>query len=580
MSNSNPALRTKGNAATMGTPGSITNPKLKTQLWEYGKRRRTDGPYADNLEVDALVVGGGFGGVFCFHSLREAGLNTAIYEAGTDLGGTWRWNCYPGAMVDSEVPEYQLSIPETWKTYNWPNNYPTYRELRDYFDHCDKVLDIKSHTAFESVVVGAEFDTKAGKWHVKTADGRTCKTKYLVIAAGFAAKRYVPDWPGIEKFKGFVSHSSFWPDDEIDVKGKRCAIIGTGASGVQITQAWGPTAGHLKVFQRTPNLTVPMRLRNLTVDEQNEGKKWYPELFDLRERCFGGFLYDFSEKMTFEDSPEEREAFFEKLWSDGGFRYWLGNYKDYLFNAKANRAVYDFWQKKQALRLKDARKRDILVPKEPPHPWGVKRPCLEYAYFEQFNRDNVDVVDIRGNPIQEFNEKGIKLADGTQHDFDVICIATGFDVVTGGMTAMGLKALNGEQLEKQWKKAAYTYLGTTVAGYPNMFHLYGPQGPTLLSNGPTSVEIQGRWITDAIKLCERNNIKYINPTDAASKEWKRKINALSDRSLFPTTKSTYMGGSLPGKAFEHTCYAGGMYNYAQEIRSVLPHFEGFEVVKN
>jgi len=188
---------------------------------------------------------------------------------------------------------------------------------------------------------------------VRTADGRTCKCKYLVIAAGFAAKRYIPPWPGIDKFKGIMHHSSFWPDDEIDVKGKKCAIVGTGASGVQITQAWGPQAGHLKVFQRTPNLTVPMRLRSLTPEEQETAKKWYPELFDLRERCFGGFLYSFCERKTFEDTPEEREKFFEKLWTDGGFRYWLGNYKDYLFDPKANREVYDFWAKKQRARIND-----------------------------------------------------------------------------------------------------------------------------------------------------------------------------------------------------------------------------------
>lgn len=422
--------------------------------------------------------------------------------------------------------------------YNWPSNYPGYKELRDYFDHLDKVLDIKSNTAFESVVADARFDTDEGRWYVKTADGRTAKAKYLVIAAGFAAKRYVPDWPGIEKFKGIIHHSSFWPDEEIDVSGKSCAIIGTGASGVQITQAWGPHAGHLKVFQRTPNLTVPMRLRKLTAEGQEAAKKWYPELFDLRERCFGGFLYSFCERKTFEDTPAEREKFFEKLWTDGGFRYWLGNYKDYLFDPKANRAVYDFWAKKQRARVSDPAKRDLLVPVEPPHPWGVKRPCLEYAYLEQFNRPNVDVVNIKDNPIESFDEKGIKLADGTHHDFDIICIATGFDVVTGGMTAMGLHNVKGVTLKDQWKKAAQTYLGTTVAGYPNMFHLYGPHGPTLLSNGPTSVEVQGRWITDVIKQCERDGIKYINPTDEASKEWKKKINALSDISLFPTTKST------------------------------------------
>ncbi|TKA75117.1 hypothetical protein B0A55_05024 [Friedmanniomyces simplex] len=567
----------------MGDPGEmldpVTNPKLKTQLREYGRRSRTDGPYADNLEVDALVVGGGFGGVFCFYSLRKAGLKTVIYEAGTDLGGTWRWNCYPGAMVDSEVPEYQLSIPETWKTYNWPNNYPGYQELRDYFDHCDKVLDIKSQTAFESVVTEARFNTDEGRWYVKTADGRTAKAKYLVLAAGFAAKRYVPPWEGIDKFKGIVHHSSFWPDEEIDVSGKRCGIIGTGASGVQITQAWGPKAGHLKVFQRTPNLTVPMRLRKLSAEEQEEAKKWYPELFDLRERCFGGFLYDFCEKTTFEDTPEDREKFFEKLWSDGGFRYWLGNYKDYLFDPKANRAVYDFWAKKQRARLDNEKDRDILAPLEPPHPWGVKRPCLEHSYLEQYNRPNVEAVSLKNTSIESFNEDGIKLADGTQHDFDIIVIATGFDVVTGGMTAMGLHSLNGETLEAQWKKSAITYLGTTVSGYPNMFHLYGPHGPTLLSNGPTSVEVQGRWITDVIKKCESEGIKYINATEEASKEWKKKINALSDISLFPTTKSTYMGGSDPNKAFEQTNYAGGLYAYGKDIRSVLPDLRGFDVVK-
>lgn len=238
------------------------------------------------------------------------------------------------------------------------------------------MLDIKSNTAFHSVVTEAEFNTDEGRWYVKTADGRTCKCKYLVLAAGFAAKRYVPKWEGIEKFKGVVHHSSFWPDEEMDVTGKRCAIIGTGATGVQITQAWGPKAGHLKVFQRTPNLTVPMRQRTLTALEQDMAKKWYPELFDLRERCFGGFLYDFCERKTFEDSEVDRQAFFEKLWTDGGFRYWLGNYKDYLFDEKANRAVYDFWVKKQRARILDPKVAEVLVPTEPPHPVSDNTPLV------------------------------------------------------------------------------------------------------------------------------------------------------------------------------------------------------------
>ncbi|KEF62633.1 uncharacterized protein A1O9_00606 [Exophiala aquamarina CBS 119918] len=553
---------------------------IKTELREYAHRRSNTGPYADNLEVDALVVGGGFGGVFCFYLLRKAGFKTVIYEAGNDLGGTWRWNCYPGAMVDSEIPEYQLSIPETYKDWTWPSNYPTYKDLRAYFDHVDKVLDIKSNTAFDSVVVDAQFDTKAGRWHVKTADGRVAKAKYLVVAAGFAAKRYVPDdFVGIDSFKGVIHHSSFWPDLNIDVTGKRCGVIGTGASGVQIAQAWGPKAGHLEVFQRTPNLAVPMRKRDLTAEEQNKAKANYPELFNFREKCFGGFLYTFSERSTWEDTPEEREAFYQKLWDDGGFRFWLGNYKDYLYDPKANREAYNFWARNVRNRIGDAKTRDLLAPLEPPHPFGVKRPCLEYSYYEQFNRPNVDLVDIKNNPIVGFTEKGIKLKDGSVHELDVICIATGFDVVTGGMTAMGLRSITGEYLADQWKKAAYTYLGTTISGYPNMFHLYGPHGPTLLSNGPTSVEVQGRWIVDAIKQVERQGLKYINPTNEASEKWKKHINELSDISLFPTTKSTYMGGSKPDKAFEQVNYAGGLAHYGEEIRQTLPAFVGFEKVK-
>ncbi|GAD96066.1 steroid monooxygenase (CpmA), putative [Paecilomyces variotii No. 5] len=552
---------------------------MRTDLKEYANRRDTTGPYADNLEVDALVVGGGFSGVFILHELRKRGLKTVIYEAGKDLGGTWRWNCYPGAAVDSEVPEYQYSIPETYKDWTWSTNYPSYKELRAYFDHVEKVLDIKKDCAFESVVIGAEFNQDEGRWHVKTADGRTAKAKYLVVAAGFSAKRYIPEYEGMDKFKGIIHHSSFWPEEGVDVRGKRCGIIGTGASGVQVTQAWGPVAGSLKVYQRTPNLAVPLRRKNLTKEEQEICKQHYPQLFELREKCFAGFTYHFAERTAFEDNEEEREAFLEKIWQDGGFHFWLANYKDYLFDPKANREVYNFWAKKSRARIAEPKKRDMLAPVEPPHAFGIKRPCLEENYFEQFNRPNVDVVDVKNNPIKRFTETGIELEDGTIHELDVVCVATGFDITTGSMTQMGLRSINGTNLEDEWKAGAYTYLGTTVSGYPNMFHLYGPHGPTLFSNGPTSVEVQGRWIVDAIRLLERQGIKYINPTPESSKEWKKHINHLSDITLFPTTRSTYMGGSVPGKPFEQVNYAGGMWPYLNEIRAVLPDFKGFDVVK-
>lgn len=230
----------------------------------------------------------------------------------------------------------------------------------------------------------------------------------------------------MHKFKGVVHHSSFWPDKKVDVSGKRCAVIGTGASGVQIVQAWGPEAGSVKVFQRTPNLAVPMRRYALSEAQQQAAKLWYPEFFRLRETSFAGFRYDWLERNTFDDTPEERRATYEKAWAEGGFRFWVAIYKDNLINPEANRESYRFWADKTRARIGDPRLRELLAPREMPHYFGIKRPCLENDYYEQFNRETVDVVDIKSNPIKEFDETGIVLEDGTHHEFDVIAVATGF----------------------------------------------------------------------------------------------------------------------------------------------------------
>ncbi|KAJ0165675.1 Baeyer-Villiger monooxygenase [Colletotrichum tanaceti] len=560
--------------------------KFATELTDYASRRQTTGPYADNLDVDVLIVGGGFGKRRLHaQTLREMGLRAVVYEAGTSLGGTWRWNRYPGARVDSEVPEYEFSWPEVFKDWTWSTNYPNFQELRAYFDHVDRVLNLSKDCSFETVVVGAQFQPAEGKWHIKTADGRLAKSKYFIVAAGFASKRYIPNWPGVEKFQGVVHHSSFWPEEDVAVGGKRCAVIGTGASGVQIAQEWGRAVGErgeLKVFQRTPNLAVPMGKRSLTPREQDAGKAWYPRLFELREKCFGGFFYGIAERNTFDDGPADREAFYRALWDHGGFRYWLGNYRDMLLDPDANREAYRFWSRNVRARIGDAGKREILAPTvdRMPHFFGVKRPCLEQDYYEQFNKPNVDVVDVSKNAIAGFTEAGIKLEDGTRYELDVVAIATGFDITTGGMTNMGLKSIHNTSLQDEWKAAANTYLGTTVAGYPNMFHMYGPHGPTLLSNGPSTVEVQGRWIADCIRKMERERVRWIDPTAEATRAWKRRINALSDASLFPTTRSTYMGGSVPGKAFEQVNFAGGIPQYAMEIREKLDGWVGFDVVRD
>ncbi|KAL0938679.1 HK97 family phage prohead protease [Colletotrichum truncatum] len=559
---------------------SLNGKRYATELKDYSFRRReTTGPYADDLDIDALIVGAGFSGIFMLKTLRDQGFRVVVYEAGTSIGGTWHWNNYPGARTDSQVIEYEFSWPEVWKDWTWTTNYPDIGELRAYFDHVDKVVNVRKDCSFGTVVTGSEFDVEEGKWHVETADGRTAKCKYLVIAAGFSSKRYFPDWPGVESFKGIIQHSSFW-QDQITVSDKRCAVIGTGASGVQIAQEWAPDARSLTVFQRSPNTAIPMRRRDLAPEEQNaSAKAMYPYLFKLRETTIGGMLYGPTEHGTFDDNPEERKRFFQSLWEAGGLKFWLGGYKDLFCSAEASKEAYAFWVQKVRPRVKDPRKRDILAPLEAPYYFGMKRPSLENNFYEQFNRENVDVVDVSNNQIIEFTETGLVLQDGTHHELDVVAVATGFDITTGGLTNMGIRSINGTALEDEWKKAANTYLGMTIHGYPNMFHIYGAHGPTSVANGPTAMEVQGRWIGACIRKIERDlDIKYINPTLEATRKWKAHINELSKERLFATTRSTYMGGSVPGKAFEQVNYVGGVPEYKKEIWAALDSWEGFELV--
>jgi len=537
----------------------------------------TNGNYAKELETDVLIVGAGFGGIYLMHKLRQLGFNCKIYEAGTNIGGIWHWNCYPGARVDSQVPIYEYSLPEIWKDWTWSCRYPGTNELRAYFDHVERKLDIKKDCAFNTRVVGAHFDKPSGKWLTQTEDGRTAKSKYLLLALGFAAKRHFPDWPGMDQFKGEIHHSSFWPDSGVDVKRKRVAVIGTGSTGIQIAQETSKEAASMTNFVRTPNLCLPMQQQNLTKEEQDRRKQGdYQAIFKERLNTFAGFGYDSVERNTFDDNPQEREAFYESLFENGGFEFWLANYKDLLFDMEANRQAYNFWAKKTRARITDPKKREILAPLEPPHAFGVKRPSLEQNYYEMLDRPENNVIDVKKTPIERFTEKGIVTSDGKEHEFDVIALATGFDSVTGGMKNMGLKDVDGVELSDKWKDGTYSYLGMTLSGFPNMFFLYGLQGPTAFSNGPTCVEVQGDWIIEAMKRLKDQKIDYCAATHEAEKEWKDKVTELSDKTLFPTANSWYMGANVPGKKREQLNFAGGFPLYKELTHRALDRgFEGF-----
>lgn len=553
---------------------------LKNDISTHGTQRGTGDQYADGLDTDVLIIGAGFGGIYLLHRLRdELGMNVKVFEAGADLGGIWHWNCYPGARVDSPIPVYEYSLPEVYKSWTWSCKYPGYSELREYFNHVDRVLDVKKDIAFNTRAVDSQYNAKTGRWTVKTEDGRTATSRMLMVCTGFAAKRHIPDWPGIEKYQGEIHHSSFWPDNGVDTSSKRVAVIGTGATGIQLSQALAKESKHLTVFVRTPNLCLPMQQEPRDPKTQTNEKGEYTDFFKLRRTTFSGFPYDVIKRKTFDDTPEQRKATYDDLFQKGGFNFWLANYQDLLIDPEANIEAYKYWAQRTRARISDPAKRDILAPEDRPHYFGTKRPSLEQDYYESMDRPNVDIVDMKKAPIVEFTEKGIKTSDGKVHELDMVALATGFDSLTGGMRSMGLKDSDGVDLSEKWSDSVYSYLGTCCNKYPNMFFLYGVHGPTAFSNGPTCVEVQGDWIFQAVKHMNEQGLVSIEPTREAEVEWYNKVQDISNATLFPQTKSWYMGANIPGKKVEQLNYAGGFPKYIEEINSVFDDWKGFTLVR-
>ncbi|KAF9259345.1 FAD/NAD(P)-binding domain-containing protein [Marasmius fiardii PR-910] len=438
-------------------------------------------------EPDVLIVGAGFGGVYTLHRLRQLGCSVKVFEAGSGFGGIWFWNCYPGARVDSNVPLYELSIEELWKDWTWSEKFPGYAELREYFHHVDTKLDLKKDIHFNTRVVSAHYDTRIDRWDVKAEDGTVVRPRFLLLCLGFAAKKYIPPFTGLENFQGICHHTAAWPQEGVPLEGKRVAVIGTGATGVQVIQEVGPIAGHLTVFQRTPNTALPMAQSKLDKRLQQKRKPLYPTMYRRRLQTFTGYDLNFYPHDLFSVSPEECRLYMEDLWGRGGVHFIASNYQDVIINEDANKVAYDFWKEKVRERLHDPVTQEILAPTVPPHPFGTKRPSLEQTYYEVYNQPNVKLVNLQANPIAEITSDAIITGDGVRHEVDVIVLATGFDSVTGGITQIDIRGVDGTTIKDKWASGVYTNLGMTTANFPNMFFTYGPQAPTALSNGPTCI---------------------------------------------------------------------------------------------
>ncbi|KAG9311539.1 cyclohexanone monooxygenase [Chiua virens] len=528
---------------------------------------------------DAIIVGGGFGGVYHLIQLRDLGFNCKLIEAGSDFGGTWYWNRYPGARVDSDIPIYEFSRPELWKGWTWTEKFPGQKELQAYFTYVAEKLDLRKHCRFDSPIQQAHWDDQLHLWHV-TANGKdgiySATARHLILCTGFGSKPYIPDLKGLETFKGVWSHTSRWPKEGIETTGKKVGIIGTGASGVQVIQEIGQQVETLTVFQRTPNLAIPMGQYPVSKQVQTHFKQVYDEIYQKLPTTFSGFPIDWIPRTAMQDSAEQREATYQELWDNGAFHFWIANYKDLFYDKASNDAAYAFWRNKVGERIKDPRKRELLAPAIPPHPWGCKRPCQEQYFYEIFNQDNVDIVDINTNPILEITPRGVKTAD-QEYEFDVLVVATGFDTHTGALLDIDIRGVNGETIQDHWRDGTVTYLGMTVDNFPNLYFVYGPQGPTAFCNGPTCVEVQGNWIVKTIEFLHQHGITKFNPISQAALDYKKHIDEMSNATLFPLVKSWYMGANIPGKKREAYNYLGGLKTYKKEITEEMEGgYPGFQ----
>ncbi|KAJ6119199.1 hypothetical protein N7523_003479 [Penicillium sp. IBT 18751x] len=526
------------------------------------------------LDVDAVIVGAGFSGVYVLQRLRDQlGLNVKILEAGTGLGGVWNNNTYPGARVDSGAPVYGFSIAKVYQTWKWSQPYPDQKELQAYFNHVDSVLSIKKDCIFNSRVTTASFNAEEAQWTIQTEEGKVVRAKYFIPAIGFAEQQWVPPWKGLASFQGTVHHSSQWPREGVNVEGKRVAVIGTGATGIQIIQEWAKEAAELFVFQRTPNIALPMHRDEFDSEKQRQIQDETPEAFARAWETQSGMRLPSPTKAFADYKPEEAETILNRIYDQGGFGLWAGAFTDTLMNPKANRATYDAWARRVRARVHDPVKRDLLAPLEPPHPFGTKRPSLEHHYYELFNEPHVHLVDTKSHPITEITPEGIVTDDGRQYEVDVIALATGFNSSTGGFSKLHIKDLNGGDLAARWKEGVETYLGLMVPGYPNMFLPYCVHAPTPFANGPVFIEFQANFIRDLVKKMEKGGIKSLDPLETSAETWRTEVDTIGNMTLFPKTKSWYMGANIPGKPVEMLYYFGGIPRYREKCGEALENLE-------
>ncbi len=524
--------------------------------------------------ADVVIVGAGFAGMRMLVRARESGLTAVVYEAASDVGGTWWWNRYPGARCDVESMDYSYSFDEALQQeWEWSERYATQPEILAYANHVADRYDLRRDIRFNTRVTASHWNDEQRRWDVSTDRGHHTSARFLVMASGCLSTTKDPEVEGIDRFAGPTFHTGRWPHEGVDFTGQRVGVIGTGSSGIQSIPLIAEQAAHLFVFQRTPNFTMPARNAPLDPAFIADRKAHYAAYREWTRNTRTGAPYERPRASALSVGDAEREATYRKAW-DSGLLYSMGStYNDLLVDERANETAAEFFRARIRDIVAEPEIAELLSPRS--YPFGTKRPCLDTGYFATFNRDNVTLVDVQSSPIVEMTETGIRTQDD-QYELDVIVFATGFDAMTGPLLNVDIVGARGTKLRDKWAAGPRTYLGLGVNGFPNLFIITGPGSPSVLMNMIMGIEQHVDWIGGCIDHLDSRGFTTIEATIEAEDAWVARVNEVADATLFPRANSWWIGANVPGKPRVFMPFVGGFDVYRQICFDVeAKNYEGF-----
>lgn len=523
--------------------------------------------------VDICVVGAGFAGMYTIVKARELGKSVRVFEAGDDVGGTWYWNRYPGARCDIESVEYSYSFDKDLEQdWDWTERYAAQPEILRYAQHVADRFNLRSDIQFSTRVVSAHFDESSSTWLTTTDQGDIVRSQFIVFATGCLSSTNRPHFPGADEFLGETYHTGEWPHEGVDFSGKTVGLIGTGSSAIQSIPHIAEQAQHLTVFQRTASFSVPARNDAIDAEYVQRVKANYENFRVANRQQTGAFgsTIERGESSALSATNEDRRLEFERRWAKGGFGF-LSSYNDFLLKKEANDTVAEFVREKIRETVQDPRTAEALMPQQV---IGCKRLCLDTNYYETFNRPNVSLVPVHEHPIERITANGL-VVNGTEHTFDALVYATGFDAMTGSLLKIDIHGRDGKKLSDAWQAGPVTYLGLQTAEFPNMFMISGPGSPSVLTNMIMSIEQHVEWIAECINHMSVNGQRSIETTQSSQNTWVAFVNAVADMTLYPSCNSWYLGANVPGKPRVFMPLIG-FPTYVEKCNEVVRNgYEGF-----